>query len=458
VVIAAQSLAAWLEQPLLPADSQPWLTAAPVVAALLAAVVTWPSTRQAALTADRRLGLDDRLGTAYELMRGRLRPGRFDRLQLDDALVQARRTPVRWLALDARVRRDAFIAAAALGLALLSLLLPAVPRPSLAPPAGSVSIAPPETEIPSDALARANDTEVVDLAAPLAQPVTQSAVDADLAARVQQEQAERDALDRLSQALSRISAGQPAADAIQRGDFSQANQQLAALGEEADQLSDVAKQQLSQALQQAANNTAATDRQLADRERQAAQALAHTGYGDQRQALRSLGEQVERSGARSASPDQLARDTGRLQQQTGAPQASQSAAARSPAADAGPQSQGAPTGTQAAQGNEPGAAAPGATEGQQGGPGAGTGAGTGGLGDTPANLDSAGQNVEVPTRLGTGPGVRPTDGTEDQAMPDPATGSRSVAELVQTQQTGQVVPEQNLVPGEQRPVVRGYFK
>ena len=31
-------------------------------------------------------------------------------------------------------------------------------------------------------------------------------------------------------------------------------------------------------------------------------------------------------------------------------------------------------------------------------------------------------------------------------------------ELAQAQQTGQVAPEQNLVPGEQRPVVRGYFR
>ena len=37
-------------------------------------------------------------------------------------------------------------------------------------------------------------------------------------------------------------------------------------------------------------------------------------------------------------------------------------------------------------------------------------------------------------------------------------GACSVSELAQAQQTGQVAPEQNLVPGEQRPVVRGYFR
>ena len=94
----------------------------------------------------------------------------------------------------------------------------------------------------------------------------------------------------------------------------------------------------------------------------------------------------------------------------------------------------------------------------EGGPGAGNGNGTGGHGDTPAPLDAAGQNVDVPTRLGNGPGVRPTDGTEEQTMTDPSTGARSVAEQVQPQQTGQLAAEQNLVPGEQRPVVRGYFR
>ena len=56
-------------------------------------------------------------------------------------------------------------------------------------------------------------------------------------------------------------------------------------------------------------------------------------------------------------------------------------------------------------------------------------------------------------------GVRPPDGTEDQTGTNPSVGSRSVSELAQAaQQTGQVAPEPNLVPGEQRPVVRGYFR
>jgi hypothetical protein len=60
--------------------------------------------------------------------------------------------------------------------------------------------------------------------------------------------------------------------------------------------------------------------------------------------------------------------------------------------------------------------------------------------------------------LGNGSGVRPPTGNEDQAGANPGISQRSVSEQVQAQQTGQVAPEQNLVPGDQRPVVRGYFR
>ena len=96
--------------------------------------------------------------------------------------------------------------------------------------------------------------------------------------------------------------------------------------------------------------------------------------------------------------------------------------------------------------------------GPQNGGGVGTGTDPDMLSDQAQRLDTAGQKVQVPTRLANGPGVRPTDGTEDQSTPDPSEGGHNVAELAQAQQTGQMAPEQNLVPGEQRPVVRGYFR
>ncbi|HEV7665747.1 MAG TPA: hypothetical protein VGQ62_19610 [Chloroflexota bacterium] len=439
--------------------------AGPVVVALGAAVIRWPTERQAALAADARLALAERLGTAVEVVHA-VRRGRFDAVLLDDAIAHASAPAGGWLILGPRTQHEAALTLGALGVAALSLLLPTLPRPITLPLDQAAAL--------SDASA-ADAQERISLAEPPAVsqaeaqplPATATQSDAELAARVQQEQAERSALNQLSSALGQISAGQPAADAIQRADFSAARDQLANLGDEADQLSDAAKQQLSKALQQAASATAATDRQLADRERQAAQALNRASYTEQRQALRNLADQVQRSGARSTSADQLARDVGRLQQQTasgpaqGQPMPAQSAA-QSAAAQASNQTQADGNGAASAAAQGAGADTGGAGAGdasQQGGPGVGAGSNPNATGG-PANrlLDSAGQSVNVPTRLGSGPGVRPPDGTEDQTGNDPSTGSRSVSELVQTQQTSQVAPEQNLVPGDQRPIVRGYFR
>jgi hypothetical protein len=440
------SVLAWLTATNLVA----WPAAIPVVAALGWGLARWPSHRQAALSADRRLALEERLGTAVELAR-QGHGGRFDGLQVQDAIERARSAPHGWLTEVRRLRREAALAALVLALAAASLLLPRIPAPRL--PSAD------ETGVPMDAVAtadvgeRALPPEAHDSTLANAQPAVQAQTDANLASRVQQEQSEQLALDKLSKALSSVSAGQSAANAIQQGDFSAARNELQSLGDEADQLSDAAKQQLAQALQDAAAATSQADRQLSDRERQAGQALSRPNYNDQRQALRGLGEQVERSGARSAPADQLARDVGKLQQQQAA---SQGNGARSQTPGGGLPSDA----TSAQSGQQPGPASGaqgGGADGQQGGPGAGSGTDLNMSGD-PSRLETAGERVQVPTRLSGGPGVRPSDGTEDQVGADPSIGGRTVAELARSQQTGQVAPEQNLVPGEQRPVVRGYFR
>ncbi|HYY88032.1 MAG TPA: hypothetical protein VFA49_04490, partial [Chloroflexota bacterium] len=95
-------------------------------------------------------------------------------------------------------------------------------------------------------------------------------------------------------------------------------------------------------------------------------------------------------------------------------------------------------------------------EGQQAGAGAGTGSGDP-FGDAAARLDTHGQQVDVPVKLGPGPGERPTTGAEDAVSPPNGLTGVVAAEQGQHQDAGQVVPETNLVPGEQRPVIRGYF-
>jgi hypothetical protein len=451
LAVVGLSLAAWLSvRSDYPLTAYAGLSALPLVAGLALALLRWPSERQAALLADRRYLLDERLGTAVELarrLRGQAPSRRFDRLQIRDAIEQASAAPGGWLLLDERVRREALWALGLTVLAAGSVLLPSLPHPSIS---GQSQTASSVDAGPADLQQRALPFDAPDPAVADAQPAPpQTQRGANLATRVQQAQAERIALDALSQALGSVSAAQPAADAIQQGDFSTAQQQLSSLGEEADQLSDTAKQQLASALQQAANTTTAADRQLADRERQAAQALGRGNYAYQRQALRSLADQVARSGAQSMPADQLARDVGQLQQQSGQGPAGQGSGVRGQGSGA---ADGKAAGAQQAGGQ---GAGPG---GQQGGAGIGTGDGGDPLGDTPARLESSGQSVAVPLMLGNGSGVRPPDGSEDQTGSDPTAGARGVSEQAQAQQTGQVAPEQNLVPSEQRPVVRGYFQ
>jgi hypothetical protein len=441
-----------------------WLGCAPLLAALALGALRWPSHHLTAVTVDRHLGLEERLATAHELGQHRSR-SRFADLQLSDAISHARSTRPTRLALDARARNEALLMVAALVLAAAALaLVPRLPRPQPAtPPLAAEAV----TELPPSADEQTQRAVPLDTPEETAtsQARTQTAPPAaDLAKKVQQEQAERSALDKLAQALSSVSAGQPAASAIQQGDFNAARDQLQSLADDADQLSEAAKQQLARGLQQAASATAQPDRALADREQQAAQALARSNYADQRQALRALADQVQRAGASSVPSDQLERDVGQLQQQASSP-ASQ-ASASSSRSQPGTNQSGAGQPGQAA--GSPGAADQGTASagsgqsgdgaGQQTGAGVGTGSDPDLYSNEPARLETTGQKVQVPTRLGSGPGVRPADGSEDQQLPDPTLSGRTTSELGQSQQTGQVAAEQNLVPGEQRPVVRGYFR
>lgn len=443
-----------------------WLSLAPLLAAVITGLLRWPSRQSTALVVDARFVLGERLATALELARGE-RASRFAAMQVRDAVAQTRSAHGGWLVLDRRARYEVLLAAGVATVAIAVMVVVArlerpIPPP---PPVAETSIA----EEPPLAGAQTQVGVPLDSEDGVAPAPAQSAAgSADLAARVQQAQAERSALDQLAQALNDNSAGKAAADAIQQGDYGAARDQLQNLADNADQLSNAAKQQLARGLQQAAANTAQSDRALADREQQAAQALARSTYADQRQALRSLADQVQRSGARTVPSDQLERDVGQLQQQSAATPPNGDAATRSSAgaSQTGASQSGGAQGDQDANGQQGGQQVGGTATSGQNGAGAGqqigTGVGTGTdpnlYADQPSKLDSAGQQVQVPLKLGAGQGVRPADGTEDQSAPDPSLGGRTTAELAQQQQTGQVTPEQNLVPGEQRPVVRDYFR
>src|SRR5919197_62616 len=280
VLVGALAFAAWLAEVPLGITAIAWLVVAPVLAALVVAVAGWPS--------------------------------RFDLLQVRDAVSHAHGAATRWPPPAPRQRRELTVAGLVSALALATLVLQVLPRPHFDVPNASNALDAEAGSEPRPVVAEQGEFPL-DNVAP-AQTSVDDTGDEQLAQRVEQAQTARQALDRLANALAQVSAGQAAAEAIQRGDYQAARDQLANLAEESDQLSTAAKQQLSQALQAAAAQTQATDRQLADRERQAAQALARGYYNEQRQSLRQLADQVQRSAQNGLSQGQLARDLGRLQQ------------------------------------------------------------------------------------------------------------------------------------------------
>jgi hypothetical protein len=479
VAAAAVALGAWL----LGLAALPWLLALAVVApsaALMVAIARWPSPEAAARLADRRHRLDERLATALELAPG-LRAGRagpLDGLQVRDALAYARAIAGRPLASDG-LAREAGLAALGLGVAVAALALvllgarhPGWPYPGGAAPAGAPAALEPEPALPPVPAVAPPAVAPPPAAAP-APPASRPQPDPNLTQRLQQEQAQRAALDRLADALRQMSATRSAGEALARGDAASAGDQIASLGERADELSAAAKQQLAQALDTAASQTsqAGGDRALAQREQQAAQALSRNDYAAQQRALQQLGEQVKRSGTAAPSPDQLQRDQAQAAAQGGADSQSGGSQPGSGAASQGAQSGGGEAGGAAGAGQGQGigqaagdqagggVGASGGAEGGAGGPGAGQGAGAPISDSNPAPpLDATAQRVDVPVELGPGERTHPSTGAPNQPQaPLRGGGTGAVSESSQTQSTGSLAPERNLVPAEQRQVVRGYF-
>jgi hypothetical protein len=452
------------------APRHPLLLGVAVVAPLLAltvAAMRWPTLETAARTADRRLGLEERLGTAVELAPA-LQSGHggpLDGLQIHDALHHV--TPLPGWGRPRGWLRDLLLAVAALAVAGAAAWLTQVGTFTQT----LVTIPLVQSEPTSTAAAEATPTAVAQPASAPAPPPPASAAAQQRPAssapasaqRVAQEQAQRAALDRLARGLQQTSATRGAGQAIARGDYTSAANQLNDLGTQSDQLSDVAKQQLAQILQKTASESSG-DRQLAQREQQAAEALQRGDYSGQQQALQQLAAQVQRSGANAPSSDQLQRDQGQLQARN-----SGSQAPSTPANGQDQSGNGGSTGSASpgdGQGQSAGATSGGSNQAQsggsgdqsKGGPGVGTGTTASMLGDPAPPLNSTGQRVDVPIELSSGAATKAgttAPNQSEQSVRGAATGA--VDETSQSLSTGQLAPERNLVPGDQRQVVRDYF-
>lgn len=111
-------------------------------------------------------------------------------------------------------------------------------------------------------------------------------------------------LQQLGQALNGQSAAQGAADNLRNGNYNQAAQDLKDLGTNSDQLSDGAKQDLSNALNQAAGQT--SDNSLAQAEREAAAALQKGDYDQSTASMDQLSQAIQNTAGNVMSQQQLA--------------------------------------------------------------------------------------------------------------------------------------------------------
>jgi hypothetical protein len=412
---------------------------------LLAGLARWPSALAAARQADRRLGLEERLGTAVDLTS---QPHHASppivRAQVADALDRARAARRRWPSpLFAAV--DHLAAVAGLGmlavgaLALLSAGgdLPASTATLVTPPGDRLGA----LEVPREA-AVPEPPPLVNLEPPLPIQFAPRPPDASQQGAAEADPARQAALDRLADALGQVSATQPAAEQLASGQYSQAADELAQLAVDVDQLSPAARQALAEALRNAADATASTESALADAERRAAEALGGSNYERQRRALQDLAQQLDRSSTGLARSPQPA--------SPGQAQPGDAAGEQDRLGDVSDGS-GQPGDGGTAGSTPPGAGAPGA-----GGDGSGTTRPAPGQNQ---RLATAGEQVEVPSAVNDAAAVRPAGPNAPTEELQDGLGAGGAREALRPQEMGSVVPERNALPTDaRRDLVREYFR
>ena len=515
-VALAAAVVAW--STITPLD--PTYYGGPVVAslalALLVSLFRYPSPMEAARTADHRLALREKLGTAVELIgagRGRTPRNPFAHRQLATAIEAADWARQHWR--PARGTGRGLGLAAALGLATVGMLLltglderlpQPIPRPSAwsllprqdpsaeqaapepAPSAAEPTVSPdqggPTAAVTRaiDDLRRARESGTIG-AGEAANRLAQA--ESELSRQTGESRAQREALDRLGQALDQVAAGAPAAENIQRGDYDGAGEEIGKLGTESDQLSPQAKSQLAQALRSAAGESPSSP-ELAAKERRAADALAGRDYEAARRAMEDLGEEVARRGRDVVPQQELARAWDQVDQERRRQGRAESAARQGQDPASGQRqagSEGAQRSAQASgQGAENRASGQGSGAGNESGGGGEDGEGSGDGGDASgrvagppagaesvgtfqpagqaARLDVQGRPVEVDVKPGQRSGQRPGDPEQEDPNrqdSDEVGGVSSVSGQAPRAITSAAPAESNFVPTDRRQVVRDYF-
>lgn len=183
----------------------------------------------------------------------------------------------------------------------------------------------------------------------------------------QSREAEKD-LQRLAQSLDAQGVTQNTADSLRQGEYDTAGNQLAELGDNNDQLSQDAKEALSESLDAAANDSTGSPA-LQDAERKAAEALRNGTYGEIKKALEDLGQAVKDAGDNVVPQQDLAKNfpTQSSTSTAASPSTTQESAPQSGDSQQGDSSQQGEQGQQTPQ-NDGSAGQPDASGSQQGEP------------------------------------------------------------------------------------------
>ena len=490
--LAAALLAAW-QAPRLVLDAL-WAAAglSPLVG-LLAALALRPSIADAVRTVDQRLDLAQQLGTAEELM-ARKAAGRLVSLQIARAAELASEAPVSRvfpllpnkeirIALPLALLTAFFLILVSLGVVLpnpLSLIrmphfagqaaTPASQQDALnslgkksASTPGSPALDPLRRTL--DELRRQAQQGTL---TPAAAAAMLAQANAQLNRLANDSRDQQQALDQLANELQSTAAGREAAESLRQGNYDKAAQQLRDVGLQSDQLSQVAKQQLADALSRAAQKSQ-NARDLARSENQAAGALQRGDYSSVVQSMNELSQSVQDAAGQIVSQDELAQSWQQLQdlaEQLGDPGSQhEGAVALSPPVAQAPQA-----------GGERSATLPSANpaDGQQNGAGQGDSRNGGqqGLGSGMPGNSSGGPPLGNPNpRQAIGNGQLDIQGKIGDRFPgdgSPSTEPPSVRRSGTAQSdasapsqgyTGTTsVPAENVfVPGERKSTIRDYF-
>jgi len=390
--------------PALDVDRLAWIAGGLVGLGFLFALLNRPNRRQVARMLDRSFGLQERVTTAVDNL-GRAVPREGERasvvyLQVADAanaVASIRRQSA--FALRPPVRE--LVLAVACGLLMAALYFLRGVGDDIPPvAAGSVPVFTPAVDRPPEpepAVAAVDPGELAEV--PTSEEVRERAQRSN--------QLQRD-LQELGQALADHPITREAAEAIQRGDYDAAANDLRDVSTSADQLSEAARQELAGDLEQAAAAMSPESSRLSGASQEAAEGLRQ-GEQAAQEGVRQLGDAVEETGSEVIPQQELAQqmqqaeaaDAQRGQQQAGGEQQ---------AANAGQPGQ---RGEQGAEAGQPGSEGADAEPGQ-----AGESAQQGAAAGEPGQDGAPGQDAGGQRGAGSQPGGEAgQQGTEPDAQP-----------------------------------------